>query len=50
MTKVRESVDEFCRVLLLKMNPVNFKAYLYPFDKVSYTAENVEDLYIEVKL
>jgi hypothetical protein len=50
LTKVRESIDEFSRVLLLKMNPTTFTSYSYPFDKASYTAENVQDLYLEVKL
>jgi hypothetical protein len=50
LTYVRESIDEFSRVLLLKMNPTTFTSYSYPFDKASYTAENVQDLYLEVKL
>jgi len=50
LTKVRESIDEFSRVLLLKMNPTTINSYSYPFDKASYTAENVQDLYLEVKL
>lgn len=50
LTLVRESIDEFSRVLLLKMNPITFTSYSYPFDKASYSAENVQDLYLEVKL
>jgi hypothetical protein len=41
LEKLRESLDEFCRVILLKMDPINFSSYSYPFDKASYTTENV---------
>ncbi len=47
---IRSCVDEFSRVLLLKMNPITFTSYRYPFDKDSYDPESVKDSYIEVKL
>ena len=30
---VKRCVDEFSRILLLKMNPISFTSYQYPFDK-----------------
>jgi hypothetical protein len=38
---VRHCVDEFSRVLLLKMNPITFTSYQYPFDKAAYDPEIV---------
>jgi hypothetical protein len=47
---LRHCVDEFTRVLLLKMNPVTFTDYQYPFDKATYDPDLVQDSCIEVKL
>jgi len=32
LKKIRESIDEFCRVLILKMDPITFITFSYPFD------------------
>ena len=45
-----ESVDEFLRVLMLKMDPTVFTSFAYPYDKSDYADDDREIYYIELRV